>query len=114
MNNIDEQTRMLIEEIKSTREFCRLKHSKDTLVKNTELKNKIVSFKHIQEELFTLSKITDSDKEKRLTKLTSQFQSLSQIPEVAEYLEHYKRFNELMMRVNKTITIAIEDDLNIK
>ncbi|MFZ5987249.1 MAG: YlbF family regulator [Bacillota bacterium] len=114
MNALDEKTRKFIEQIKSTGEFRRLKQSRDALARDPELKNKIIRFNQVQADLYSLPEIPQRDKERKLTELNSQFESLSKVPEVAEYLEHYKRFNEFMMEINKTITVSLEEDLGFK
>lgn len=107
---VNDKAKELAIAIMDTKEFLELKRSKSIIDKKTELKNKIEAFKNKESTLYS-GKLSASEEQQRVLELRKAFESLSSIPEIAEFLKAERNFNSLIQKVYKTIGSTLESSI---
>lgn len=64
--------------------------------------------------VFSLDNMSANMIEAKVSELNRQFGSLSRITEVDRFLKASKAFNDMMVKVYKTVNEAVEADLRLK
>lgn len=108
-----DSARDFVNAIKSTREYNELLQSKGYIEKNSSLKNEINAFNRKLGEIYSSSKSVNVI-ESKVSELNRQFGNLFKIPEVDRFLKASKVFNEMMVKVYKSMSDSIEIDLKLK
>lgn len=109
----NDAARDFINSMKSTREYIELLQTKTNIERNLSIKNEVIEFNKRLGEIYSSNKSADI-KELRLKELNKQFGSLSQLPEVDRFLKASKAFNDMMVKVYKTMNDSIEADLRFR
>jgi cell fate (sporulation/competence/biofilm development) regulator YlbF (YheA/YmcA/DUF963 family) len=107
---IDDVMIRLVEAIKTSPEFSRLKQAKSVISKNPNLKREIEEFTLSQKQLFS-GKLPVKEAESRIKQLDTKLESLSKIPEVRNYLEALNALNQMMAKINYSINEFLEKSL---
>lgn len=100
----------LVEEIKSSPEFLRLKQAKAVISKNPTIKKELEEYSQSQRQLFS-GKLPTKDAEGRAKQLDTKFENLSKIPEVKNYLNAIGALNQIMLKINFDINERLEKEL---
>lgn len=109
--NIDSVLGELIDIIKTSPEFSRLKQAKAVLSKNPNLERKLEEFNLSQKQLFS-GKLPTKDVEIIAQQLNTKFESLSKILEVRNYLDALNALNQIMIKINNSINVNLEKSLS--
>ncbi len=110
---LNEGTRDFIKVIKSTREFNELIQAKSYIEKNTSLKNEVSDFNKRLAKIYSSNNSPSAVKAK-VSELNRQFGSLSKIPEVDRFLKTSKVFNDMMVKVYKSMNESVEAELKLR
>ena len=110
---LNEMARDFVSTIKSTREYSELLQSKANIERNFSLKNEVIEFNKKLGEIYSSNK-SPSMIELKLKELNKQFGNLSQLPEVDKFLKSSKAFNDMMVKVYKTMNDSFQGDLRFQ
>jgi cell fate (sporulation/competence/biofilm development) regulator YlbF (YheA/YmcA/DUF963 family) len=110
--NINEGSIGLVEAIKATTEYLRLKQLKAVISKNPNLRKEIEEFNLSQKQLYSAKGMPSKESEARIQQLKTKFDNLSKIPEVDNYLRASNDFNQLVSKIYKNIDENLEKGLN--
>lgn len=113
MVGLYEGAQNFISVIKSTREFNELVHAKNYIEKNSSLKNEVFEFNRRLAHIYS-SNNSMNVIESKVNELNRQFGSLSKIPEVSRFLKASKSFNDMMIKVYKSMNDSIETELKLR
>jgi cell fate (sporulation/competence/biofilm development) regulator YlbF (YheA/YmcA/DUF963 family) len=108
--SIDDGLSGLVEVIKSSPEFSRLKQAKAVISKYPDLKRELEEFNLSQKQLFS-GKVSAKDAESRVKQLNIKLENLSKIPEVKNYLNALNALNQMMVKMNSSINESLEKSL---
>lgn len=99
--------------IKSTREFNELIQSINIIEKNSSLKSGVNEFNRKFKEICSSTRSV-SEIEAKVTELKRQNAGLFKIAEVERYIKASKTFDDMMLKVYKSIGESLEADLKLK
>jgi len=105
--------RDFISSVKQTKEFNELVLAKNNIEKKTLLKNEVIEFNKRIADIYSSNKSTNVI-EAKVTELNKQFGSLSKNPEVDRFIKASKTFNDMMVKVYKSINDSIESELKLR
>ena len=109
--NVYDTANKLAFEIKNSDEYKKYKISRENVMKNPELKEKIDEFEKIRYEAQVLTiKSGEGDSEK-MQKLQELYSILMENKEIKEYFDLEVKFNVMIADVNKIIAEAIKEVL---
>lgn len=108
--SINRGVKVLIDEIKSTMEFKKLKEAKLNLNKYKDLKRELETLQRRQMELFKTRK-EPQEIEKQANELNQEFQRLTKNPEVLRLVRAGEEFNRMMSRVYQSIGEMLDSEL---
>ncbi len=109
--NVYDTANKLAFEIKNSDEYKKYKISRENVMKNPELKEKIDEFEKIRYEAQVLTiKSGEGDSEK-MQKLQELYSILMENKEIKEYFDLEVKFNIMIADVNKIIAEAIKEVL---
>ncbi|HEY9062266.1 MAG TPA: YlbF family regulator [Pseudobacteroides sp.] len=100
----------LVEAIKASSEFSKLKQANDIISKNPVLKKELEDLNARQEQLLT-SRLSAKEAESNLKQLNSKIESLSNLPEVDSYFKAAHAFERMMYNIYKEISGYLEKEL---
>jgi len=95
----------LVEAIKSSQEFTRLKQAKVVISNNPVLK------KELEEFSLNQNQFSQKKDEAREAQLRYKYESLSKIPEVRNYLNALNSLNQLMGKIYTNLIVSLEKNL---
>lgn len=110
---IYEGARDFVSIIKSTREFDELVQAKNYIERNSSLKSEVLKFSRRLADIYSSNKSAKVI-ESKVTELYSQFGSLSKITEVDRFLKASKTFNDMMIKVYRSMNDSIEAELKLR
>ncbi len=102
-----------ISSVKQTKEFNELVQEKNYIEKKPLLKNEVLEFNKKLAAIYSSNKSTNVI-EAKVTELNKQFGSLSKNPEVDRFIKASKSFNDMMVKVYKSINDSIESELKLR
>ena len=102
-----------ISSVKQTKEFNELVQAKNYIEKKPVLKNEVLEFNKRLATIYSSNKSTNVI-EAKVTELNKQFGSLSKNPEVDRFIKASKTFNDMMVKVYKSINDSIESELKLR
>lgn len=108
--SINKSIYRLIEEVKVTPEFQKLKNTNSVISNNPLLKKDLEEFNQKQKKLHS-SKLEQSQREALIKDLNTMFNRLSKIPEIDKYIKSLTDFNNMMSRVFKNLNDFLENEL---
>jgi len=100
----------LVEVIKSSPEFSRLKQANAVISKNPDLKRELGEFNSSQKQLFS-GKLPAKEAESRIKQLDIKLENLSKIPEVKNYLNALNSLNRMMENINNNLNEYLQKSL---
>lgn len=105
----------LAEEIRTSDQYITYKNIKDRLFNDPQMKNKIMEFENLKQELQLMEvkqqnkeEIDENDKKVKLIKL---YNGLVEDKDVKAYFDAEIAFNQMMIDINKIIGDSIKDVL---
>jgi cell fate (sporulation/competence/biofilm development) regulator YlbF (YheA/YmcA/DUF963 family) len=110
---INDSAKDFVSAVKSTKEYTEFLQAKGNIEKNSSLKNQLYDFNTKLEEIYSSSK-SPSMAETKVSELNRQFSGFFKTPEVDRFLKASTAFNEMMMKVYKSINESIDADLKFK
>lgn len=108
--SIDDVLSRLVEVIKTSKEFSRLKQAKAIISQNPQLEKELEEFNLSQKQLFS-GKLSTKDAELRVNQLNTKLENLSKIPEVKNYLNALNALNQMMVKINNNINECLEKSM---
>lgn len=107
---IDDIVFRLVEVIKISPEFQRIRQAKAIIMKNPSLARELEEINISQKQLLN-ERISKADLMARSEHLNSKLDNLSKIPEVRNYIDALNSLNQLMGRINYKINDYLEKSL---
>ncbi len=108
--SLNDKAREFAEEVKKTREFIELRQARAKIDKDREMKARVDGFIKKQAEVFAKGGWS-RETEARVAELNREFDSLLKVPDVDRFVKAGKRFNDMMLQVNKSVAAMIESGL---
>lgn len=109
--NVYDTANKLALEIRESQEYKDYKKAKQTVMENTELKEKIDEFEKVRYDVQVLALKGNQGDEEKMAKLQELYTILIQNSEIKEYFDLEVKFNVMVADVNKIIAEAIKDVL---
>ena len=106
---LDDNISRLVETIRASSEFSKLKQAKLMLSKNPGLKKDLEEFNAGHKQLLSGRPVT-KETESKIKQLNSKFESLSKVPEVEYYLKALNDFNKMLSNVYSRINEYLEKE----
>ncbi len=107
---LSEQILGLAEIVKVSSEFSRLKQSRSIISKNPALTNEIEELFSSQRQLLAGS-LSAKESELSLKQLNTQYEKLSKVPEVGNYIKALNDFNQMMSKIFNKMNEYLEKEL---
>lgn len=109
--NVYDTANKLAHEIKTSKEYLEYKKAKDTVVADSNLKNKIDNFEKMRYEMQLLVMQGQNQDEEKTKKLQDMYAELVANKEIKEYFDLEVKFNVMIADVNKIIAESIKEVL---
>ncbi len=107
--SMDKNVKMLVDNIKVTKEFRELKEARKNLDKHTNIKSEMEALENKQMELYN-SKLPPKDFELEMKALNDQYKKLSDKPEVMNMVKALESFNKLMNDIYLDISKMLDSE----
>jgi cell fate (sporulation/competence/biofilm development) regulator YlbF (YheA/YmcA/DUF963 family) len=107
---LNQTAKVLVRDIKNTREFNELKRAKADIEKYKDLKDEIERFQRKQREIFSMN-IPKRESERLAAELDEKFRSFSKNPKVSRLIRAGKNFNSMMGKIYKEINDELDYEL---
>lgn len=109
--NVYDTANRLAQEIRNSEEYKEYKKLKNTLMSNSETKNKIEEFEKLRYEIQLMQYTGEDRDENKSKKLEEMYRLLVQDNEISKFFDLEVKFNIMIADVNKIIAEAIKDVL---
>ncbi len=109
--NVYDTANRLAYEIQESEEYKKYKKSKDEVMSNPELKNKIEEFEKLRYDVQLMQYTGEGKDEEKSKKLEEMYAMLVQDKQIKDYFDLEVKFNVMIADVNKIIAEAIRDVL---
>lgn len=109
--NVYDTANKLATEIKESEEYKNYKKSKELVMSNNELKEKIDEFEKVRYDVQVLALKGEQANEEKMLKLQELYTILIQNKEIKDYFDLEVKFNVMVADVNKIIGEAIKEVL---
>ena len=109
--NVYDTANRLAYEIQESEEYKKYKKSKDEVMSNPELKNKIEEFEKLRYDVQLMQYTGEGKDEEKAKKLEEMYAMLVQDKQIKDYFDLEVKFNVMIADVNKIIAEAIRDVL---
>ncbi|MFP4698319.1 MAG: YlbF family regulator [Eubacteriales bacterium] len=103
-------SKKLAKSLKETNEYKVLIAKKSKVDQEPQLKGKIDSLEKTQLEVIK-SDLSDEQKQKSINEIQKEFEKLSKVPQVAEFLKAGEDFNKIVEKTYKIIDEEINKEL---
>lgn len=107
---LNDQIWELVEVIKASAEFSKLKQTSDIVSRNPALKRELDDLNNRQEQILA-GRLSTKEAESSLNQLNTKIESLSKLPEVDSYFKAGYVFDCMMSDVYKRIGDYLEKEL---
>lgn len=108
--SINNGIRILVNEIRSTREYKELLKAKSDLNKFGELKQQIKTLQKKQVELYKTNR-PQREIERQVNEINKQYKNLSKIEEVDRFMKAAENFNKMMSKIYQEVIKQLDLDL---